>query len=408
MKTKIACVFIFLIILALIFADDIYKSIRTFSSIHLTNVNAAVDNDPFVFSFDFKAGLSDEDIELISNYNERNNDETGYTLPDFENKLRISKLCICDNISIKAVVKLTSVNCNVLLGSADVYGGERCSTVQFDFANKTINIAPANNGATIPETVLQSADISSIVDYNLTYILEVGRKQRELYAKITNYYTGKSIESIVSESDLGDYSYPAGWLYDEPTIALLNGDSVKLEKIYCQVKQYDTVFLGDSITEGYGVPYSDCWAYKSGEWTGASYVIAGRSGCTIDCLNRQADELLPYIKPKYVVITIGTNGGNTTNKLTTLIKKIKNTSATPILNYICMMPNSTSSQNVNNIIASLGELGARLDIATAVNNDITQGQNQSLFQSDKLHPNVLGHEKCFERFQIDCDFMLIQ
>ena len=363
-------------------------------------------NSPLPFNFDFKAGISDENVTLITNYNTESNDTTGYTLPDFDNKLTFGRLCVCDDIAVKSVVTLTSTNCNVLLGSANAYSGERCSMVQFDFANNAINIAPANDGTAIPDTVFQTADMTSAIDSNLTYILEVGRKQRELYAKITNYNTGASVETVVSESDANDLSYPAGYLYDEPTIALVSGDSVKLERIYSQVKQYDIAFMGDSITEGHGVPYTDCWAYKTGEWSGKSFVIMGRSGGQATCLNRQAEEILPYIKPEYVVVTIGTNSGNTVNNLTTLMEKIRKIGASPILNYICTMSNSTSSQNVNNVIASLGEHGARFDIATAKNNDISQGQDTTaLFQPDKLHPNVAGHTACFERFKLDCEFV---
>ena len=388
-----------------VLTDDELKSDTVINAKYLPQTVNVLKNSPLIFNIDFKGDVTEDDIALITNYNADSKDDAGYTLPSFDNRLTISKLCVCDNIAVKSIVTLTSTNCNILFSSSDVYGGSRASMVQFDFANGTINIAPASDGTAILETILQTADMSAVIDDNLMYVLEIGRKQRELYAKITNYKTGVSVQSVVSEDDLQNYKYPAGWLYDEPTISLISGDSVKLERMYCQIKQYDVVLLGDSITEGYGVPYADCWAHQVGEWIGKPYVIMGRAGGQVNCLDRQVDEILPYIKPEYVVITVGTNSGNTINNLTTLMYKIRKLGASPILNYICTMSNSSSSQNVNNVISELGEHGTRFDLATAIDNDVTNGQNSTLFQNDKLHPNAAGHTACFERFKLDCDFL---
>lgn len=383
---------------------DSYKSNRVINpELIPTSNNLSNSYSPFLFDVYFKNQI--DDVTMINGYSETNRSDSGYTMQTgFENKLTIGKLCVCDDISVKAIVSLVDTNCNVIMGSSAVYGGSRCSLVQFDFASGQIKIAPANDGTAIPDTVLQTTDMSVAVDSNLKYILEVGRKKRELYAKITNYTTGTYIESIVSEDNLNNYKYPAGWLYDEPMIALDSGN-VTIERFYAQVKQYDIAILGDSITEGYGLPYKSCFASKIKSWVDKSCVIMGRAGGQITCSIRQCDDILSHIAPKIVIITIGTNNGNTISNITTLLYKIRQLGAAPVINHIPMMSNANSSKNVNSVIEAFGEHGARFDIATAIDNDIDKGIDTSLYQADRLHPNTAGHNKCFERFKLDCDFL---
>ena len=60
---------------------------------------------------------------------------------------------------------------------------------------------------------------------------------------------------------------------------------------------------------------------------------SGRRGTITMVLDYIKNEL-PYIDAKYVMVTIGTNGGNTEKNLTELVHYIREQGAIPILNNI--------------------------------------------------------------------------
>ena len=163
------------------------------------------------------------------------------------------------------------------------------------------------------------------------------------------------------------------------------------------------VFLGDSITQGYGVPADKCWATKCCNYFGNS-VNMGRSGGTLpDDTSKQIAQILPFMKPKYVVVTIGTNGGNTAENLAEMIENIEQLGAIPIVNRIYRKSSSTTS--VNDLIANLNVLSSRFDYATSTDNKLGSSQNTSLYLADKVHLNETGNQVVFERFIADCGFI---
>ena len=121
-------------------------------------------------------------------------------------------------------------------------------------------------------------------------------------------------------------------------------------------------------------------------------------------LNRLKSEL-PYIKPEYCMVTIGTNGGNTMQNIQELIDYVESVGVTPILNHV----SQTSGNQANDINAMLDNfsdyVGCKFDIATSLNNDIRQYYNSSLY-GDGVHPNKHGHEKMFDRFKTDLPYLI--
>ncbi len=61
---------------------------------------------------------------------------------------------------------------------------------------------------------------------------------------------------------------------------------------------------------------------------------SGRGGTTIKELTERIKNELPFLKAKYVMVTIGTNGGNTEKNLSELVEYIISTKSIPILNNI--------------------------------------------------------------------------
>lgn len=335
--------------------------------------------------------------------------DSGFALQDYANSLIFNHNIVLDYVKIIASVTITTdFDAVIVLGSKARSVPKHGSNIIFDFANKQMKImaqSSSSDFSVLPTTEYVTADISSLVSTtsDFRFDLEVGRRRRQVYAAITNYRTGKRIE-ITAEETEGNYVYPAGWLYDVPRIAQSSGTQAYLTSIRCWIPtDVKCVFLGDSITQGYGIPAGKCWATKCCDYFGNS-VNMGRSGGTLpDDVSVQIAQLLPLMKPKYVVVTIGTNGGNTAENLAEMVTNIKNLGAVPIVNRIYRKSSSVTS--VNSLIAALNELSSRFDYATSTDNKLGSSQNTSLYLADKVHLNEDGGQVVFERFIADCGFI---
>ena len=359
------------------------------------------------FNFDFYNKKYDKTY-LSGGFNESDISNNGYKLPAYSNKLLINRNIDIDYINLIANISLTDTSTSVAFGSKSYNSTQHASCITFDFLNKKMIFAKKGNQDTI-SGAYKSVDISSVVnDTDLQYYIEIGRKRRQVYGAIVNYRTGKRIEYTIVESG-ANLIYPCGWLYDNPTIGKISGSDVYIKDIKCYVPtDVKIVFLGDSITEGYGTTSDECWAVLCCEYFGNG-VNMGRSGATLPAHTmKQIDELLPIVKPKYVVVTIGTNGGNTLELLKTMVDKIKALNATPIVNHIYRKTISVVDVNntIEELISNYGILSSRFDYATSVDNDLSKAQDLTLFlSSDKLHLNIEGNKRVFDRFISDCGFI---
>ena len=92
-------------------------------------------------------------------------------------------------------------------------------------------------------------------------------------------------------------------------------------------------------------------------------------GANIDMLLNYIKNELPFIEAKYVMVTIGTNGGNTEAKLTQLVDYIKAQGAIPILNNIPANESGTQvaeSVLIGQVRSKSGINGVRFDLATSL------------------------------------------
>lgn len=356
------------------------------------------------FNYDFLHGDTSSFTKLTGGYNKEHITTNGYMLQPHNAKLILNHNIDIDYIKIVSKVKLTDTSASIVLGSKSYNNTQHASAVTFDFNNKKMIFAKKGTQDSI-SGAYKTIDISDIVNTNdLEYYLEIGRKRRELYGAITNYRTGKRYEYTIVESG-SNLIYPCGWLYDIPTVSQISGSQAYLQNIKCYVPtDVKIVFLGDSITEGFGTKSDECWATLCCDYFGNS-INMGRSGARLPQHTQiQINELLPFVKPKYVVVTIGTNGENTPERLNTMVDSIKKLNAIPIVNHIYRKTSSVVS--VNNDIAALNLPSARFDYATSIDNDLNKGQNTSLFlSSDLLHLNIEGNKKVFERFIADCGYI---
>lgn len=372
-----------------------------------TEANKVKYQTALLFDINFKKSDSISESLFASGYVAENLSEKGYALPiGMDKLLLLDKNIDIDDIKIVINVELTALDCNIVMGSKTINSSSHASVVQFDFVNKLIRVGAKSNGSSIPSSVLKSVAMENVDGLN--YQLEVGRKNREVYASVVNRKTGDRSTVLIDEEAINNFVYPAGWMYDQPTIALVSGSTVYVQRWVCTIPtNVNMAILGDSITQGYGVSYSESWAYMCGEHFG-NCALMGRSGATITHSLAQVKDILPVLKPKYAMVTIGTNGGNTAAKLAELVEGIKAVGATPIINHIFMNTYTSGDKHpatANALIDSLNELSVNMDIATAVQLDPNKGMDASLFQSDKLHLNKQGNVACYKRVLTDIGFL---
>jgi lysophospholipase L1-like esterase len=192
------------------------------------------------------------------------------------------------------------------------------------------------------------------------------------------------------------------------------------------------MIFGDSITVGYygtvvnGINTS-CYAYKVGEASGMNWLSSGRGGGSFDGFMGGTDDLgfayegrlwreIKKLRPDYVMVTLGTNGGGTYSQYKAVIDTIIKAGATPILNTLPIRADGDHIHNVDYVVAAnatimqiwrdYGINGARFDLATSLNND-GETINDTMFGDDYIHPNDAGHTAMYQRVLVDCPYLFL-
>lgn len=368
---------------------------------------------PEVFSFNM-VSLSEREKALLVGYKEQYTSIQGYEpTGGWSDLVMIDKYIVSDDVAYRAVIELSEQDKGVVaLGTktASYLSSNHATIVRFDFDNRKMEflagaVGGGNySGEELPSYVYNSVDMTNVS--GTSYRIEIGRKDRCPYAKVVNIKTGLTCaEKVLTEygTELS-YGGKAGSLYDYPTFAVISG-SVIFKRLSCVVPiDKFAVFVGDSITQGAQVSFENCWSKRAADYLGNSLTL-GRGGGTIDNVIDCLQDIVGKIRPKYVFVTIGTNGGNTDEKLNTVVHLIREMGAIPIINCIPRM--QTSVKDINDKILALDTEHIRFDIATSINNDLNEGQNMSLFQSDKVHPNEEGNTAMYNRFLADMDWIKI-
>lgn len=151
--------------------------------------------------------------------------------------------------------------------------------------------------------------------------------------------------------------------------------------------------IGNSITEGDHIRETARYGQVMASWLNGTTVFSGESGSTIEGVIDRITNEIPFIRPKFVMVTIGTNRPNTRDELVELIELIRKHGSIPIINHIPVTSDG-GSYNTNEIIAVVCEemnvASCRFDLATAKDDNLHE-QASWLFQSDHIHPTIEGH-----------------
>ena len=258
------------------------------------------------------------------------------------------------------------------------------------------------------------------------YLIEIYHVYQLAKVRITDVSTGQFEEIEAVNNGTGgcgagavQTGFQVGLQWDYYCFGLKEGTSMLVRKIGVESLKTGLVLLiyGDSITqpEGY-FPTNDF----AGSWTQliikqskGAVISSGRGGGRIDMLLDYIKNELPYIKAKYVMVTIGTNGGNSEENLSELVEYIISQGSIPILNNIPCNESGTQIE-INIVIDKVrqkyGIHGCKFDLATSLNHDGKEVDKNTMWYEDYSgsygwqiyhHPNAEGSHLMFARTFID-------
>lgn len=331
----------------------------------------------------------------------------GLHLSEHVGSVKLNKYYSLGRRLIRYHVQLSS-NAEMIFSSD---GGDFSAYV--DMANKRIGIE------TSPALYKQV----DFLDSAHQYLIEIHRDDQSSGIRVTDLSTGKSAELFATMDGGGGVGngmeqsgFYVGLQHDYYCFGLRKGSDAWVKQIVVESKTSDLVLLiyGDSITEPEGYfPTTDfpkSWTQLIINDIGEKAMSSGRGGTTIYQLLERIKNELPYVKAKYVMVTIGTNGGNTEENLGELIEYIKSQGAIPILNNIPANESNTHIE-ANALIEKVRQKyeikGCKFDLATSVHYDGKDVEKTTMYFEDydwgKIyhHPNVKGSRLMYLRTLID-------
>lgn len=258
------------------------------------------------------------------------------------------------------------------------------------------------------------------------YLVEIYHIYQEARVKITDLQTNESAEVKAVHDGQGgvgqgvlQQGFAVGMQWDHYCFSLVSGTSmlVKSVNVYALKKKVKLVMYGDSISqpEGYfpSRDFPQAWTQRVISELGGNAMSSGRGGAQIDMVLEYIKNELPFIETKYVMVTIGTNGGNTEAKLTQLVDYIKSRGAIPVLNNI--PSNESGSQVTENVLINsvrqkTNVTGCRFDLATSLAGDGKEVDKSTMYWEDYTgsygwqvyhHPNEKGGKKMFDQVMND-------
>lgn len=323
--------------------------------------------------------------------------------------LKLNKYYSLGYRTVKYLVKFGSSG-----GTATFKSNSGDTIISVDYTNGTFNL----NG-------LSLVSIPNF-DNSHQYLIAITKNYQDQIVSVTDVYTGATTSHTYTRNGTGGKGQGAvgteiitGMQYDYYMMTVTSGsDQILLKKIIVEAGKYD-LFLtmyGDSITEPEGyyptVDFSKAWTQLFVANCAGKAICSGRGGTTINQIMTRISNELPFIRSKYVMITIGTNGGNTYENLCELVEYIQSLGSTAILNHIpCNESGTQVAVNavIDQVRARYGIKGVDFDKATSlaedgvtVDTDKMWWENISESQNIYHHPNVLGSAAMYARARIDC------
>lgn len=284
----------------------------------------------------------------------------------------------------------------------------------------------------VPEKTI-SINTTPIIKKSVPFLKGDSEYDVEIYhiynvakVKITDVATNSSEELSATNDGQGgcgkgalQQGYPVGMQWDYYCVGLEKGKRATIERatVFSLKDNVRLLIYGDSITQPEGYfpkdSFKDAWTQRIINHLDGNAMSSGRGGGTIDYVLEYIKNELPFIKCKYVMVTIGTNGGNTREKLVSLVEYIKSQGAIPILNNIPCNESGTQiacNELIESVRKDLNIQGCRFDIATSLSGDGKEVDKSLMFYEDYSgsynwqiyhHPNGDGGLKMYQQTLAD-------
>ena len=280
-------------------------------------------------------------------------------------------------------------------------GAPNESLYQIDCANSTLNVMALSN-----RDVTYTVSKSKVLDFTIVngrkYRCEISMEDVSFKFALTDMVTAETTILTFSntwaagtQKDMYGFGWKAG----------LNAPTITYFEVF-EPRNPLVCFLGDSITEGYGLTANirNRFASVAIRSLLKNSIICAASSDTISNVLTAISNELSIIRPKYAIITIGTNDGEsvTSDRYVAIKTALENIGCIPIFNHI---PASSypghSPIIINGKIDDAGVFnGAYLDVATSIDNTPSSGVNIAMFV-DGIHPNEAGTRAILCRFISD-------
>ena len=244
------------------------------------------------------------------------------------------------------------------------------------------------------------------------YLVGITRDYSTMIASLTDLYTGEEVLLSATNDGAGgagpgvvNSGVRVGLLHDYYCFGLEKGSEMLVTQMTVVAAQCDYTLLiyGDSITEpdDYypAAIFDQSWVRLIIDHVKGKAAASGRGGTQIGQILLRIKNELPYVKSKYVMVTIGTNDGNTEENLTELVEYILSQGSIPILNNIPSNEHNSQVEvnaQIDKIRKKYGLKGCRFDIPTSLAHDGKEVDESTMwveeyrFGSYRHHPNVKG------------------
>lgn len=321
--------------------------------------------------------------------------------------LRLNKQYSVDRRGVRVTARLGADSRFILRTVNKETNATQCSMAEVDVAAGEMRIYTASAGGNSALPSVSSTSPLAIVA-GRDYIIDFYIDKNQFLNRLT------VIDTVSAQRfTLEDTSKTAGRHHDCYAICNYSGAAplVKNCAVYTPCKRgMFGIILGDSIDEamGNGVETVDGWAQRTvSAWEGNG-AVSGRGSGNINGVIERISTEVAVLRPRHVVIKIGTNAGNTLALLRSMVSLAQSYGAIVTLNNIPMRNADISARNADiaTVRSEFGIKGALFDVATAVNFDPAQGQDTSKFYSDLVHPLLFGQTFMFDRLAIDTPYLL--
>lgn len=265
-----------------------------------------------------------------------------------------------------------------------------------------------------------------LVNYAHDFQIDITKYFQHNIIRVVDLYSGAEWEHVWTFNGTGGVGGGAigtllntGMAWDLYGFYASNG-TFDVKKIAVLGKKADVVFYGDSITEPEAYwPHNilkKAWTQLLYEKSNGRILSSGRGGTGISTLLTRMQSELPYLKPKAVFITIGTNGGINYSSMEALVNYIRSLDIVPYVNHIPANINSGGVSNhaavnaiVDQIRTQMGVKGIDFDKPTSMNyagadvNTATMWWEEYASTDGNIyhHPNELGSAAMVARAEVD-------